>query len=61
MQMNVIPTDDSFQNLHIQCIAGLPDEFSTTHLNIAPQYFVPIFGTPYDMNMQLVNAMATFS
>jgi len=51
MQMNVIFTYYTFQNLHIQRIASLPNQVATTHLYIATEHLIPIFGAPHQMGM----------
>ena len=59
--MNVVFTHHSFQYLNIQAITHLPNQITTSRLNLTLQYFIPVFGTPYKMNMQLVNTMCTSS
>ncbi len=61
MQMNMILTYYTFQNLNIKTIAGLPYQISASHLNLTPQNLKPIFRAPNQMNVQLMRAMAAYS
>lgn len=53
--MNMILTNHSFQDVHIQHIAGLPKQVPTTQLCIAHQYVVPVFSAPHQMYLQMMN------
>jgi len=59
--MDMILTDHALQNLNVHGITDLPQQIPATKLNISSKHFIPVFGNPNQVNLQIMNTMTTIS
>jgi hypothetical protein len=61
MNMNMIFTHNTFQDLYFLHFTGLIDQLTASLLNVSFQYMVSVFGNPHDMTSQLGRRVASFA
>ena len=61
MQVHVIAADDALDDPHVEGITDLANQVAATHLDLAPEYTVPVLRAEDEMHLQLVDAMRALS
>ena len=61
VQVHMIGADDPLEDTHIEPVADLPDEVSTTLLDLAPEHPVTVLRAEDHVDLELVDAMAAVS
>ena len=59
MQMHMIATDHSFDDLHVKGIADLPQEVTAPLLDLSAQHAVAVLRAEDQMDLESIDAMAT--
>ena len=59
--MHMIGTDDALDDAHVEGIADLPDEVSTTLLDLPPEHPVAVLRAEDHVYLKLVDGMAAVS